>query len=116
MSNPSKAKGTKAESALVAYLNELGYTAERRALGGMFDKGDIVVAELPHVVFECKAVARIELAQYVEELRTEMANAGASVGVLVVKRRGKSNPGEWYWFVQSPAELMVALCSLEQGK
>lgn len=115
MTNPSKKKGTAAETALVAYLNDLGYTAERRAAGGMFDKGDIVVKELPHVVFEVKAVARIELASYIDELRAEMLNAGATAGVLVVKRRGKSNPGEWYWFVQTPAALLQALSGLTAG-
>lgn len=105
----SKQKGTAAETAVVKYLNELGYTAERRAMGGMFDKGDIVVKELPGVVFEVKAVKRIELAQFQNELRAEMLNAGADFGVLIVKRSGKSNPGEWYWFVQSPVALLNAV-------
>jgi len=105
----SKQKGTKAETAVVNYLNEIGFTAERRAGAGMFDKGDIVVKELPHVVFEVKAVKRITLAQFQDELRAEMLNAGATHGVLIVKRVGKSNPGEWYWFVQTPGGLLESL-------
>ena len=41
MANPSKAKGTKGETRVVNYLLSQGYKAQRRALSGSEDKGDI---------------------------------------------------------------------------
>lgn len=98
MTNPSKQRGTAAETAVVNYLRSLGYTAERRTLqGGGNDKGDIFVAELPHLVFEVKNTKRIEWAAYTDELLTEMRNAGATGGVLIVKRRGTTDVSRWFW-------------------
>jgi len=41
MSNPSKAKGTAAESAVVKLAQSFGLAAERRALAGAADQGDV---------------------------------------------------------------------------
>lgn len=41
MSNPSKKKGTTAETKVVKYLNAHGVHAERKALAGEKDKGDL---------------------------------------------------------------------------
>ena len=91
----SRAKGTAAETAVVKYLNENGFPyAERRALQGVNDRGD--VAGIPGVVLEVKNAKRIDLAGWIKELEIEMSNAGASVGALVIKRVGKTDPGEWY--------------------
>ena len=95
MSNPSKAKGTAAETAWVNYLRRRGWlAAERRALSGTQDKGD--VAGLPLVVHEVKACKALDLAGWVGELKAEMANAGATTGAVVHKRRGTTDPAEWY--------------------
>ena len=103
--NRSKAKGTRFESDVVAYLREHGFRyAERRALAGNADRGDI--AGVPGVAIECKAVQRIELATFVDESQREAANAGAGLGVTVVKRRQKST-GDAY--VVMPLSAFVAL-------
>jgi len=49
------------------------------------------------VVIEVKNHANLAAAisQGITELDAEMDNAGADHGVLVVKRRGKGDPGEW---------------------
>lgn len=84
--NPSKRKGTAWESAVVDLLRRSGFPyAERRALSGPNDRGD--VSGVPGVVIEAKAEKRIDLAGYMDEVRLEKANANASVGVAVVKRR-----------------------------
>lgn len=82
----SRAKGTAWETAIVRYLTEHGYPhAERRALHGHADKGDI--AGLPGVVLEAKAAKQMALSEWLTELEAEIANARAATGAVVVKRR-----------------------------
>lgn len=91
----SRQKGTRAETAVVDYLKASGFPyAERRALHGNTDKGDI--AGIPGVVIEVKNCETTALAAWVDEARTEAANAGCDVFMVVHKRRRKSDPGEWY--------------------
>jgi hypothetical protein len=93
--NRSKAKGTSAESAVVAYLRGEGFPhAERRALHGNLDRGDI--AGIPGVAIEVKSCARAELAAWLDEAAAERANDGADLGVVWHKRRGKGNAGAWF--------------------
>jgi hypothetical protein len=90
----SKAKGTRAESAIVEYLRRRGWLqAERRALAGRGDKGD--VTGVPCVI-ECKNTNRLDLAGAVDEANAEAANACADIGVAWIKRRGKGDPADWY--------------------
>jgi len=91
----SKRKGTSWESAIVDYLREHGAPhAERRALGGTRDRGDI--AGIPGVVIEAKSAAKTELGVWLAEAETERANDGANLGVVWHKRRGKASPGDGY--------------------
>lgn len=85
MSTRSKAKGTAAEREVVKYLQAWWPAAERRALSGNKDKGD--VAGIPGVVVEVKAAERTLLATWQRETLTEMRNAGALRAMLVVKRK-----------------------------
>jgi Holliday junction resolvase len=95
----SKAKGTAAETAVVRFLQANGYPhAERRALAGAKDRGDI--AGIPGVVVEVKAARRFELAAWMDETLVEAMTVGADqVPMLVVKRPGQGNPADWYWIV-----------------
>lgn len=91
----SKARGTAWETAVVAHLRANGVPhAERRALAGANDRGDI--AGIPAIVVECKAAARLELAAWVDEAETERVNDRADVGAVWIKRRGRSSPGAGY--------------------
>lgn len=91
----SKRKGTSWESAIVAYLCEQGWpAAERRALAGALDRGDI--AGVPGVAIEAKSVQTVKLAQFIDEAEAERANAGAKVGAVWMKRRGKTSPAAGY--------------------
>ena len=102
----SKQRGTAAETAVVRYLNANGFPhAERRALAGVNDKGDI--SGLPGVVLEVKSCKRIELAAWVDELGVEMRNAGAYIGAVIAKRRGTTDVGEWYAVL--PVSVLVEL-------
>ena len=102
----SKQKGTAAETAVVAYLKEHGFPyAERRALAGINDKGD--VSGVPGVVVEIKNCKRLELAAWIDELVAEMRNAAAPIGAVVHKRKGTTKVGEWY--ATMPVAVLVAL-------
>ena len=91
----AKQKGTAAETAVVNWLKEQGRKhVERRSLNGSFDRGDI--AGIPGVVIEVKNHAKMELAQWINELFVEMDNDNAETGVVIHKRRGVSDVGGWY--------------------
>lgn len=88
--------GTAAESAVVAYLQSNGFPyAERRALAGAHDRGDI--AGLPGIAVEVKAVARPAYQEWLREAGREAANAGVPLGVVVHKPAGVGlgRPQEW---------------------
>lgn len=93
--NASKRKGTSWESAIVDYLREHGWPhAERRALSGNRDRGDI--AGLPGVVIEAKAAKALDLAGWTAEAEAERLNDGAALAAVWIKRRGRTSPGAAY--------------------
>lgn len=95
MVNRSKQRGTAWESAIVAYLQERGWPhAERRALNGVRDRGDI--AGLPGVVIEAKNTRDQALGSWINEANAEAANANCRIGVAWVHRRGKASAGDGY--------------------
>ena len=101
-----RAKGTAAETAVVNYLKANGFPhAERRALHGTADKGDITGCG--PVVFEVKNHKQMDLAGWVKELEAEMVNAGVDVGAVVSKKRGTTDPGEFYAIM--PFRIFVGL-------
>jgi hypothetical protein len=86
--NRPKIKGTQFETDVVRYLQTHGAPlAERRALAGSADRGDVAGTEY---VWECKNTQTIDLAGGITETLQETQNAGAKFGFLVVKRRRKS--------------------------
>lgn len=102
----SKRKGTSAESAVVKCLQEHGFPyAERRALAGVNDRGD--VAGIPGVVVEVKSCARMELSAWLAEAKQEAANAGVGIYAVWAKKRGTTDPLEWY--VTMPGSVFVKL-------
>ena len=94
MSSKSKAKGSAAERAVVAYLKQWYPYVDRRLAGATLDKGDI--SGIPGVTIEIKNHSRIDLAGWIAELETEMANDKAWTGTVIHKRKGKSDVGQWY--------------------
>ena len=102
----AKQKGTKAESDVVAWLKAEGWVhAERRALSGNLDKGDINMGA--PVVIEVKDHKTITLSEWLKELKVEMENAGVSVGSVIAKKRGTTNVAEWYAIM--PASVLAVL-------
>jgi len=102
MANPSKRKGTDAEIKLLAWLKENGHPeAVRNPPMGAKDVGDLRMYNAEegtyNYVIEVKnwADQTAAINQGLAELDAEMVNAGTAHGVLVVKRRGKGDPGDW---------------------
>jgi Holliday junction resolvase len=91
----SKRKGTSWERAVVDFLISSGWPhAERRALHGTQDKGDVV--GIPGVVIEAKSQARHSLAEWLDEAEVERVNASARIGVAWFKRRGHTSAAKGY--------------------
>lgn len=104
MVNRPRAIGTVAETAVARYLQDHGFGgAERRALAGAIDKGD--VAGTPGLAWEVKAGRTLCLSQWLRETETERRNAKAQFGILVVKPAGfgVTRVGKW-WAVMRKGE------------
>lgn len=92
--NRSKAKGTAAESAVAATLVDAGWKhAERRALAGALDRGDI--AGVPGVMIEVKNEREYTVPGWLREVEAEKANDGAEIGVCWFKLRTRTDPRDW---------------------
>lgn len=93
----SKAKGTAAETAVVSFLASNGFPyAERRALNGAVDLGDIT--GIPGIVLEVKNCKEYTFGAWMRETEVERANAKADYGVLVVKPKGVGNTRVDKWW------------------
>ena len=108
MTNRPKAIGTAAETAVVRYLAAHGFpAAERRALHGATDLGDITGT--PSLCWEVKGgdaakdASDNQIADWMDEAQTEAGNAGATYGFLIVARRRK-NVRDW-WAVIDVCDL-----------
>lgn len=102
-----RAKGTKAESAVVRWLRANGFPgADRQPLRGNRDCGDIALA--PGIVLEVKAHATgatgqppaMQLAQWLAQCDVERDNAGAEYCPLIVKRAGTTDPAKWWAYLR----------------
>ena len=105
MSNPSKQKGTFFESLFVAYLVLRGLNAERRALHGNTDKGDVSGVE--DWTFELKNRRSLDIPGAIDEARIEAKNAGTRWYAAIVKRPRKGDAAEA--IAAMPASLLVDL-------
>lgn len=113
MVNRSKNIGTAGERAVVAYLRGHGFPhAERRALAGAEDRGDITGT--PGVVWEVKAGRAAETASdglvsdWLDDTMRERLNAGADCAVLVLKRPGFGPGRAASWWAVLPLAALVA--------
>jgi hypothetical protein len=96
VTSPQARKGRRAELAVANYLAANGwpYAEPTRRSGWADDRGDI--DGLGPVVVEVKDHKQFAIPAWLHELELEVVNANAVTGVLVVKRRGHSDPGDWY--------------------
>jgi hypothetical protein len=106
VSNPRKAKGSKAEADVVKWLKVNGFPyADRRIAGAQLDKGD--VSGVNGVTIEVKNHIRMDLSAWIKELEVEIKNDNAWTGTVLHKRKGKTNVNEWY--CSMPASVWLDL-------
>lgn len=104
----AKQKGTIAESALVAYLRTSGFPfAERRALTGSVDLGDITGT--PCLVWEVKNHKTYKIPEWMQETQLEAENAKADYGILVIKPNGVGLTNQKNWWAVLDLESLVRL-------
>jgi len=96
VTNRNKAKGSAAERAAADYLNLRGVEAERIPAGATLDRGDLWVPDKNWPAIQVKNHARLDLAGWIDDVTEQAHNAGRYAGVVIHKRRGKGNPGNWY--------------------
>lgn len=120
MANPSKAKGTAVESAVVRYLRGEGFAAaERQPLHGAADEGDVIVCRSPMIIAECKGGKAAEapgpalLGSWIEQTIVETRNAHARCGVLVRKRAGYGAARADAWWCHLRASDLAQLVAWE---
>jgi hypothetical protein len=89
----SKDIGTRGETAVCKVFQTHGFPgSERRALAGANDRGDLLIC--PGIIVECKwgkhakTASLTDLGKWWRETMTEVRNAGAEIGLLVVQRNG----------------------------
>lgn len=113
--NKPKQIGTKAETAVARYLQGNGWPhAERRALRGRLDAGDITGT--PGVCWSVKGgeaarnASDLDVHNWLADLDDQKGHARADVGVLVLQRRGygPQRAGHW-WTVLTLDDLSAVV-------
>lgn len=106
MSNPSKAKGTAAETACVRWFRAHGFPhTDRQPLRGNRDAGDLALTA--GLVAEIKAVSKGGTGQppaqllgsWMAQAEAERVNANAEYCLLIVKRAGTTDVARWWCYV-----------------
>lgn len=91
---------------MVRFLHTAGFPhAERRALRGTADAGDITGT--PGLAWSVKAGQYAQsppdsvIDHWTAELQRQVANAGAAHGVLVLRRHRVGDPGRWWAYLST---------------
>lgn len=98
----SRNRGITAERALVRYLRDNGFAGAERAVRTGYRTPDRISADpgditgTPGLVWSVKDCATERITTWFDELEHMRNAVTADVGLLVVKRRGHANPGEWW--------------------
>lgn len=92
-----RAKGTAWETAVLRWLKDAGYGDAYRTGSAEYGKGDIYIPSLK-VAIECKNVARIDLADIVNQCRRIKERNSDLVAVIAcIKKRGHTSPADAHW-------------------
>ena len=93
MTSPQKRKGDAAELAVSRYLIERGVWNERIPAGATEDRGDLLIVgwccEIKSYADQTEGIRRA-----LEDIETAKGTT-RKPGFCVIKRRGKSDAGEW---------------------
>jgi hypothetical protein len=121
MVNRPKNIGTWTETQVVRYARANGFAAaDRRTQKGRYDVGDILLC--PGAIIEvkggkaAKTASHGQINAWCDETVTEIRNARADIGLLVLHRAGAgaTRVGEWRAFFP-PRILLLAYEEYEQG-
>ncbi|MET4611063.1 hypothetical protein ABIC28_002044 [Rhodococcus sp. PvR044] len=94
MTNPNKTKGDRAERAVRDFLRTNGFPhCERTRAGYTRDAGDLHPA--PGLTVQVKDRAAYAWPEWLRQLNEQKDEARADHALLVLKRRGLGDPGEW---------------------
>lgn len=100
MTSPQKRKGDEAERDFVKWLISRGYVAARRTRAGWDDdKGDINLGSSKRpLLIEVKNRKTLSVNTWLDEMEAKMVELGDEFhdAVLVVKRPGQADPGDWW--------------------
>ena len=103
----AKQAGSRFEKEVAEYLAaEVDDRIERRVRTGAKDRGDIsgLRAKGQRVVAECKNVARLDLAGWMNEALEEAIHDGAALAVVIHKRKGIGAPAR-QWVTMELSDL-----------
>lgn len=92
--NPQKNKGDAYERSIIDYLRQCGFRVDRTRAGWSDDRGDIHGIE--GVTLECKNHIRMALSGWIAELLTECENNQTTIGAVIHKKKGVTNPADQY--------------------
>lgn len=114
----AKTAGTRAERAVADWLRTAldDDRIDRRAKTGAKDRGDVggLRAHGQRIVVEVKDVSRMALGEWVAEAEAERGNDDALAGLVVHKRRGRADPGDWY-VTMTGRDLLGLLAGSRRG-
>lgn len=117
MVNKGKKIGTAAETLVVRYMQSRGWpVAKRNPPAGRQDIGDIDPRQ-PKLVIEVKADKGLRFPDFLRETEAERVNAGASVGVCVIKPPGvgKTRMNLWWMLMSSGTYDALEFCLMHQN-
>lgn len=83
---------------------------DRRVRTGANDRGDIanLYAHRQRIVVECKDVTHLDLPGWINEAHKEATNDNALVGVVIHKRRNRTDPGQ-QWVTMTLDDWLACL-------
>lgn len=117
MGNPNKAKGTRAETRVVKFLESYGIKARRKALSGSKDEGDIEIPDWD-ICLEVKAgkqtanYSRKQLEEWLRQSHEEEINSNQICYLVIVRyQRDTKNAEVWHKVHGSDASLFQYLDS-----
>lgn len=121
MSNPSKQKGTRWESARAEWWQGRGKDARRVALHGSGDQGDVHVMDTARgpVLEECKNAKRLAIPEWLRQADVERDNAGAWLCAVAYKLPGvgATDPGRHPWVLRScEADKLLSYVAELEGR
>lgn len=96
MANANKAKGSQAERQVRDYLQQQGVDCDRIPAGATNDVGDIFTYDKSWPAIQVKNHKTLQLGVWVTEAQQQAANANRATSIVVHKRKGKGDAGQWY--------------------